>query len=346
MSHSLEGAYEKSRQGVQVLKLNKERALVRAIKEIARDEGIQGDFFSHDWIIRLKKGSQTRHIMGYDFDLNSAASQLIAKDKCGASELLAFNGVPSVEHKLFLSLDKSKYIGNKSSWEGMIKYAKHHDYNLICKSNTGTGGNAVFHIKSPHELEKVVNSLFEKGLSIALSPFYKIENEYRVVVLDGRAKLVYCKRKPSVVGDGKSSLLQLVAKDFQGLKGMADKLLRELADFDSIPEAGELVELGWKHNLAHGSVPVLVEEGELRDRLSCLAIKASQVLNIKFGSVDIIEVEKELKVLEVNSGVMLEAFAIHRGYETVREIYRKAVKLMFASTKANMFSQGTSGSSK
>jgi len=55
-------------------------------------------------------------------------------------------------------------------------------------------------------------------------------------------------------------------------------------------------------------------------------------LNIKFASIDIIRTEGKYKILEVNSGVMMEYFAASssENYETAKKIYREAILLMFS----------------
>ena len=71
-------------------------------------------------------------------------------------------------------------------------------------------------------------------------------------------------------------------------------------------------------------------------KLSLKIIKiAKQVckeINLKFGSIDIIETtNNELLVLEVNSGVMLENYVRlnPNEYNDVKDIYKKAIMNLF-----------------
>jgi glutathione synthase/RimK-type ligase-like ATP-grasp enzyme len=63
----------------------------------------------------------------------------------------------------------------------------------------------------------------------------------------------------------------------------------------------------WRHNLDFGARPILLEPGETRDACVAIAVNAARAIGIRFASVDIVSVEGSWKVLEINSGVMMEA---------------------------------------
>jgi glutathione synthase/RimK-type ligase-like ATP-grasp enzyme len=65
--------------------------------------------------------------------------------------------------------------------------------------------------------------------------------------------------------------------------------------------------LNWRHNLDAGARPVLVEPGAAREACVAIAVKAAKAIGIRFASVDVIRVGGVLKILEINSGVMMEA---------------------------------------
>jgi glutathione synthase/RimK-type ligase-like ATP-grasp enzyme len=62
----------------------------------------------------------------------------------------------------------------------------------------------------------------------------------------------------------------------------------------------------WRHNLDLGARPVLLPAGPVRDACVALAIRAAQAIGIRFASLDIVHVDSEWKMLEINSGVMME----------------------------------------
>lgn len=314
---------------------NKDRNFIRIIKEICKEDGYTADFISHEWIIRLSKDGQFRHIFGYNFELNSSTSQMIAQDKAATMEMLDLSGVPVVRHQLFLGPAYHNYFDGNGNWDALLAYARQHDFNLICKPSRGTGGTGVFRVQNQAELEKAVHELFQKHMSVCVSPFYSIKAEYRVLLLDSEVQVIYTKKIDTLTGDGTSTLLELISKSLQakGSKSFDVENL-ELGGVSAltVPAAGEEVPLNWKHNLAFGAHPVIIEEGPLHTQLSDLARRAAAAIRIRFASVDIVQVEEELMILEINSGVMGEAFSksSERAYAIAKKAYRSAIEAMFS----------------
>ena len=84
----------------------------------------------------------------------------------------------------------------------------------------------------------------------------------------------------------------------------------------------------WRHNLDAGARPVLLEDGE--DRAACvqLSIDAANAIGIVFASIDVVRVDGAWRVLEINSGVMMEALAkLHP--ELVQTTYDAALDRVF-----------------
>ena len=317
---------------------NEKRVLVSLLREIAAEEGYALTSFSHDWILRFKKGGQTRHIFGYNFEINSATARMLAADKAATSDLLAHAEVPRVEHKLFLHPKLAGYVSSAGNWDSMQAYATQKGYPLVVKPNEGTGGEDLYMAENALELEQNVLALFEKQRAICLSPFLEIEQEYRVIVLDEETLLIYAKKRPHIIGDGRASVLELI----EGLH-LAGQLSQSQVgrivdshrgDLRDVLDKEQEVVLGWKHNLGAGSEPMLVEDESLSAKLSQLAQRARQAINIRFASIDIVQVAREYSVLEINSGVMLEHFTDHFPDERVRvkAIYAGAVAKMFATS--------------
>jgi glutathione synthase/RimK-type ligase-like ATP-grasp enzyme len=315
---------------------NKERVLVSLVKEIAAEQAINLTSFSQDWILRLEKDAAARHIFGYNFEINSAAAQLLAGDKSAIADLMAHAGIACVEHKLFLHPKLASYVSARGNWPAMHAYAEKVGYPLVVKPNTGTGGEDVTRVDTAAELEQTVMALFQTHRAICLSPFLEIEQEYRAIVLDGECELLYAKRRPHVVGDGRSSVLELIEKLHlngqlsQELAGQAIEQHR--GELKQVPAAGQEITIGWKHNLGEGSAPQLVQASALRQRIVDLARSAAAAINIRFASVDLVEAGGKLMVLEINSGVMMEYYTKHfaDGRATAKGIYAKAIAAMFA----------------
>jgi glutathione synthase/RimK-type ligase-like ATP-grasp enzyme len=309
-------------------KPNSERVLISIIRELATELNYKAEFLSHNWVVRVIKENSIRHIMGYDWELNSSASQLIAKDKSACYEVLSLSGVPAIEHQLFLSPQFQNYIGKNGSWKGLLSYAEKHKYNVVCKSNTGTGGNEVFKITSQLELETAVHTLFAKYRGICLCPFYDIDTEYRVIVLNGVVQLVYAKQKPRLTGDGTRTVLELLKDEFDQFDAVEYNLTQE--KLRQVLFKNEILELSWKHNLGKGAKPIMIHDEKLKIRLNDLALQAAAAININFGSIDIAASGDDLLVMEINSGVMMENFAqaSDENFQLAKSIYKNALVAM------------------
>jgi glutathione synthase/RimK-type ligase-like ATP-grasp enzyme len=84
----------------------------------------------------------------------------------------------------------------------------------------------------------------------------------------------------------------------------------------------------WRHNLDFGARPILLEVGEARDACVAIAVTATRAIGIRFASVDIVSVDGSWKVLEINSGVMMEALGkLHP--ELVYAAYEAALDKVF-----------------
>lgn len=313
----------------------KDRNITKIIKELALKMEIEPCFLSNDWIIKLNKGEKTSYVFGYDWEINSATTHILAKDKTACYEILKSFDIPAIEHKLFLNSEIKNHITNDGTWKEIIAYATKNNYEVVCKSNTGSGGNEVFKIKNQKELEYFLNLLFVKNKTICLSPFYVIENEYRVILLDHEPLLIYSKQKPHVIGDNEHKVLELILKN---------KLGDNISDFNLsnstllyIPSKNEKIELSWKHNLAKGAKHKIVDDEKLKTILCDLASKTAKALNLRLGAIDIIEYEKDkcnkdFLIMEVNSGIMLENFS-RQGrleYDIAKNIYQKVLNKIFA----------------
>jgi glutathione synthase/RimK-type ligase-like ATP-grasp enzyme len=91
------------------------------------------------------------------------------------------------------------------------------------------------------------------------------------------------------------------------LPGMVGDLDKD--DLDAILPLGKRRVLNWRHNLDSGAEPILLELGETRQACVEIAIKAAKAIAMRFGSIDVVRVDGQWKILEINSGVMMEALS-------------------------------------
>jgi len=309
---------------------NSQRPFVKIIKEICLENDINLAPFSYDWIFQLSKDGEKGHIFGYQFGNNSATSQLICADKCATSDILLFNGVPAVKHHFFMSPTNINYVGVSGNWGRILKLFQKHG-KVVCKTNEGSGGGGVYLVSTQFDLERAAHKIFSHSRTMAVSPYYEIEKEFRVVVLEGKVMLIYSKNIPFVEGNGISTLRELLVSYAQAHTDFPLK-------FDDIEVDSEVLELGrkyylnWKHNLGQGAYPQIVQDEIIIAQLSDLALKASKAVGITFASVDIIKVKDDLMVLEINSGVMMDHFSqiSDNNYQIAKSVYQAAIEKMLS----------------
>lgn len=299
------------------------------IKEICTEDNIKYKFLSKDWVIMLEKDGKTRFISGYKFDLNSHGIGLIADDKYALYEVLKSKNIPVIEHKIvYNKMNNLDYAIGCNTYEYVKEYFEKNNNNIVIKPNDGTCGKKVFNVTDVNEIDIVLDKIFLKNYSISMCPFYKIKHEYRAIMLDGENKLLYTKYLPIVTGDGNKTIRQLLL-DFN-YDYFIDKL--EDSKYDKVLPKNKTFEYNWKFNLSQGSIAKKLNDKVLQDRLIKIAKQVCKEINLKFGSIDIIETtNNELLVLEVNSGVMLENYIRLNPNEYIyaKDIYRNAIKNLF-----------------
>ncbi len=297
----------------------------KIIKEICEEENIDYSVISKEWVIVLEKNGKTNLITGYKFGINNHALGELLDDKYATFELLNKKNIPIIEHNiLYGPTNKNSYALGSNSIEYVDKLFNKYNNDVVLKINDGTCGANVLHIKDRDELIKEYENLSYKFFSMSLCPYYDIENEYRTVVIDGKCELVYKKTRPVVIGDGKSTIKDLLMEfNNEYFKEINDEKLNKILGEDVV------FEYDWRFNLAHGSKASLDIEGSLKNKIEQLSEAISKKIGLGFGSIDIIKTaDNNLFVMEINSGVMMENFVkqVPDGYEIAKNIYKKVIK--------------------
>lgn len=302
------------------------------IREICSELKIKCEVLSYGWILQLSKNGKIRHIAGTRFDLNPEAAGNIACDKYATFEVLNSQNIPIIKHTMiFNPSSRNLYIENNGTWltvvSEFLKYGC-----LVIKPNHGCEGQGVSLCHSLKDAEIAVQKLFKTQDSISICPYYNIKTEYRSFYLDGKVHLIYGKSKPFVIGDGISTMAELINKLNLPNKNVSKENIDNL-DLNYVPLKDEKINISWKHNLSGGAIPTILSKGELYDKIEKLAISAGKAMNINFATIDIIETEDgKLYVLEVNSGIGTTIFinSVENGYEIIKDILKKSLIKMFS----------------
>jgi glutathione synthase/RimK-type ligase-like ATP-grasp enzyme len=288
-----------------------QRVFVTAVQKYCEEHRIAVETRSQGWLMVMRKGPRRHLAHGYDVGLNSAVTHRIANDKAAMAELLEMNGIACVPHAFFPSPALSEYVPAAGTWEAMLGHLTQHPDGIVVKPNEGTSGNLVFKVRTRPALELAVSEIFSLNLNLAISPYLEIKNEVRVILVDDLPVVVYSKSRPSITGDGVHSILELALATMpaQRLSAILPRMAGDLnsTTLDTVLPSGQHHALNWRHNLDAGAEPVLLQQGAVRERCVELAIKAAKSIDLRFGSIDVVQVDDSWRVLEINSGVVMEA---------------------------------------
>ena len=291
------------------------------IKEIALELDIRYTFLSDDYIIKLEKDNIIKFIYAYKFPLNDQGISLILDDKYAFYSVLKNLNIKTVEYlPIYKNYDKKE----------LIKYLNK-EKQVIIKSNNGTCGSEVFKIENEADLFFKIDFLLTKNSPVLISPYYDIRNEYRLIVLNNEVKLLYGKKRPIIIGNGEKTIKELL-QEFNSNYFTDSNLYNLNIEFDKILKLNEKLEIDFKFNLSKGAILFFPDDMVLNNKLKNIALSISQELNIKFASIDIIELNnQELLVLEANSGIMMDNFIelSENGYLDAKCIYKEAILSLF-----------------
>ena len=291
----------------------------KLIINICKEQNIKYKVVSKDWVTILEKNDKIRYISGYKFPLNDHAVGEICDDKYALYDVLKIFNIDVCEYHI---LFKNYNI------DEVINYSEKYNFNMVVKSNISTCGNDMYHTLDKKNLIIAIDKLLKTNYSISICPYYTIKNEYRTIILDNEAMIVYGKKKPVVIGDGKSTIYQLLCKfNFHYFKNI--KIDEKL---NTVLGKGKIYEYNWQFNLSKGAIPFEIIDNVLKEKIENIALKISNILNAGFICVDVIRtIDDKLLVLEANSGIAMDnlIYLIPDGYNIAKKIYKKAILDMF-----------------
>ena len=166
----------------------------------------------------MQRGPQRQLAFGYDLGLNSAVAHRIANDKAATSEVLQASDIPCIPHTLFLNPALYEYVPPQRSWERMLRLIKDHPAGLVVKPNDGTSGKSVCKVLTESDLELAAHRIFASNQSLAISPYVEISKRSGWSCSMISPLWLTASSRPSIVGDGKRSVLELALAGTAGRK--------------------------------------------------------------------------------------------------------------------------------
>lgn len=282
-------------------------------------------------------------------DLNPMGGSEVARDKDYANFFMKAMGYPTVPgSKTFFSDKWARAIGSpRRNIDAAYRYARRLRFPVIVKPNSGSQGAGVSLVHNKLDFYKATRNIFN-GDRVMLVQQPVRGRDYRIVVLDQKIISAYERIPLNVVGDGKSTVGQLLrTKQRQFVASSRDtrmktddpriakKLTHQRLSFRSILAKGQRVYLLDNANLSTGGDSVDVTE-KVHSVFRKLAVKLTRDMGLRLCGVDLM-VEGDISqkpgnywVLEVNSAPGLDHYAkIGKAQEQIVEnLYLEVLKHM------------------
>lgn len=259
-------------------------------------------------VMQLGYGGGARLFRGSVSDQAPSIGLAMARDKRAANHFLKIAGFPVPEQHRVTSLKQAEALARKMG------------YPVVVKAGDLDGGKGVFaNIRDRAGLEAAF--LRTSALtSLVLLEKHIAGDDARVTVFNGDIDGVFPRRPAQVVGDGQSSIRELIAVyNSDPLRGrqvyhplaaleIDDVLIEFIKHYgykiDSVPKAGETVVLRGNANLSTGGIRI-VYQGELHPELRATCLRAAALFGIDICGVDLI-CSDLTRPLEEQGGVICE----------------------------------------
>ncbi len=284
-----------------------------------------------------------------NFNINPLGSSEIARDKGYADFFLKHYGYHTSEGQTFFSEARNQRIEVKRTIDDGFSYAKKIGLPVILKPNNLSQGTLVTKVYNKREYYSVARKIFRRTPVMLVQRFYA-GNDYRIVVLDNEVISAYQRIPLFVIGNGKSSIAELVVQkqeDFVSTErdteiDLSDfrimrKLKRQGLNLESILAKGEKVYLLDNANLSTGGDAIDVTD-RIHPDFHQLAVRITKDMGLRMCGVDIITSNdistpmKDYVVIEINSAPGLDNYASigNKQKDRVDELYLKVLKALEA----------------
>jgi D-alanine-D-alanine ligase-like ATP-grasp enzyme len=273
------------------------------------------------------KNGRHRYFRYNSLDLNPVGSSDVAKDKDYASFFMEKMGYPIVPcSKTFFKDEWATAIGSpERNIDAAYQHAQNIGLPVIVKPNSGSQGSGVALVYNKHEFYRAVRSVFKRDRIVLIQqPVYG--KDYRIVVLDEDIISAYERIPLNVIGDGVSTIEQLLkTKQEQFIASSRDtqinpndprittKLAHQNLNFQSIPTKRQKVYLLDNANLSTGGDSVDVTQ-IVHPEFKRLAINLTRDMGLRLCGVDLIikgnisQKPEIFWVLEINAAPGLDHY--------------------------------------
>jgi cyanophycin synthetase len=283
-----------------------------AIVRAAQQRGIPVRRLNSGSLVQLGHGFRQRRICTAETDATSAIAEMIAQDKQLTRTLLSAVGVPVPEGRPVADAE--------DAWNA----AQEIGLPVVVKPQYGNHGRGVAtNLSSREQVVHAYEAARQEGSSILVESYIP-GDDYRLLVIGGRLIAAALREPAHVIGDGRSTITQLVAEvnrdprrsdghatvlSFIKLDAVALAVLAEQGFTpDSVPPPGQRVLIRRNGNLSTGGTATDVTD-RVHPETAARAVEAARAVGLDIAGVDVVAVDISLPleeqrgaVVEVNAG--------------------------------------------
>lgn len=279
-----------------------------SIVDAADDRSIPAIRLNDGNLVQLGYGARQHRIWTAETDLTSAIAEGISRDKDLTKQLLQACGVPIPEGRLVKSPE--------DAWEAACEIG----VPVVVKPYDGNHGRGVFtNVMTREEVEAAWAVAIEEGSGVIVERFVQ-GKEHRLLVVGGRMVAAARGEPAIVVGDGRSTVTELIDLQLNSdpSRGSTDdrplnfvridssarmELARQGYDAESIPPRGERLLIQRNGNVA------IDVTGEVHPSIAHAVAVAADVVGLDIAGIDLVveDISKSLAeqrgaIVEVNAG--------------------------------------------
>jgi hypothetical protein len=206
-----------------------------------------------------------------DIGLNGMASGELVQNKHLCGQVLRKLGFNSPE-TLKLNLGSDTTFNDRQThdvdYDKISSFVATHEFPLFLKPNIGTEGVGVYKVKSMAQIEEALSNM-ENIPAVILQKPCRGDEEYRVMVLEGKIELAYKRQPFELTGNGVSTIDTLLDLELERLHGLGGEISLDVKDKKidfqlatygytrkSIPDLGTKIQPLPNVNLSEGAIPV------------------------------------------------------------------------------------------
>jgi len=266
------------------------------------------------------------YIRDINFNINLTNSVALAKNKAATSFFLKQFGYKVPEFTMVYRDEKCARTKSKDTVNEGLRYAERIGFPVILKPNNRSQGDFVFKAVNEWNYRDFVSEILSHCHYAQIQKFYS-GNDYRIVVLGEKILSAYQRIPFYVIGDGDSSISDLIDKKQLSflLSGRDTKLIKtdmrifhKLAQqglsLNSKPPYNEKIYLQDISNLSVGGETIELTN-KVHDSFAKLALAIAKDMNLNLCGIDIIANDitqvnnDEYTVIEINSAPGLDNYA-------------------------------------